>query len=61
MSIHSDIAMLVGDLRELQSTLEWVDEWCDRGHYPPGSKRTQWQQGFLAARREVRAILDGDA
>jgi len=36
-----------------------VRDWADRtGHYVPG-QITDWQRGFLTARREVRQLLDG--
>lgn len=45
---------------DLVGTIEHLREWCERGHYAPGSL-TEWQRGFLTARSEVRAILDGGA
>ena len=39
--------------------VQQLREWCERGHYAPDNL-SEWQRGFLTARREVRAILDED-
>ena len=38
--------------------IQRLREWCERGHYHP-SNLSDWQRGFLTARREVRQLLDG--
>lgn len=44
---------------DAENTLANVRDWADRtGHYVPG-QITDWQRGFLTARREVRQLLDG--
>ncbi len=47
------------ELGRAEGVIESIREWCERGHYHP-SDLSDWQKGFLTARREVRAILDGD-
>lgn len=47
-----------GCCQGMGDTLEALREWCERGQYLPSSLN-DWQQGFLTARREVRAILEG--
>ena len=42
-----------------EETVRQLRDWVDRGHYPPGAKQSEWLRGFLAARAEVRRILDG--
>jgi len=50
---------LLVDHARLANTLANVRDWADRtGHYVPG-QITDWQRGFLTARREVRQLLDG--
>lgn len=44
---------------DAENTLANVRDWADRtGRYVPG-QITDWQRGFLTARREVRQLLDG--
>lgn len=47
-----------GCCQGMSDTIDHLREWCERGHYAPGSL-TDWQRGFLTARAEVRAILNG--
>lgn len=42
----------------LRAQMQAVRDWCGRGQYPDGPV-TDWQKGFLTARREIRDILHG--
>jgi hypothetical protein len=50
---------LMHRLIDAEAAIQRVRDWCERGHYAPDTL-SEWQRGFLTARREVRAILDGD-
>ena len=49
---------LAAEVEALRARLRAVRDWCGRGQYPVGPV-TDWQRGFLTARREIRDILDG--
>lgn len=44
---------------QLEQTVNELRDWCYRGMYPDGPT-TDWQRGFLAARTEVRRIIERD-
>ncbi len=58
LSIQANIAALSQRLWKAESTLDEIRRWTQRGHYPPGATGSDWQRGFLAARYEVRHLLD---
>lgn len=57
--IKDQKAILIDAVVDAENSLANVRDWADRtGHYVPG-QITDWQRGFLTARREVRQLLDG--